>query len=152
MKIMSEFAAHVLTKGIAAKAALAAEGKSEEEISTSLGETFKFKDNRLKYFMTALDVAKESKLEKLYRVRVYTYSEGEEIPEDATQVDDIHFVAEENPLKPGTLPTVKKAGQRSGGKKDRPKGPRPSPWGESPEEAALKKAASLKAQAEKSEQ
>ena len=147
---MSEFAAHILTKGNVAKAALAAEGKSEEEITTSLGETFKFKDNRLKYFMTALDVAQESKLEKLFRVRVYTYSEGEEVPETATQVDDIHFVPEENPSKPGTLPTVKKAGERGkGGKKDRPKGPRPSPWGESPEEAAQKKAASLKAQAEK---
>lgn len=149
MKIMSEFAAHVLAKGNAAKAALEAEGKTEEEVTTSLSETFKFKDNRLKYFMTALNVAQESKLEKLYRVRVYMYTEGEDVPETATQVDDIHFVAEENPGKPGTLPTVKKAGQRGGGKKDRPKGPRPSPWGESPEEAAQKKAASLKAQAEK---
>ncbi len=146
MKLMSEFLAHVLNKGATAKEALVAEGKSEEEIEASLGETFKFKENRLKYFVSAIDVAKESTLEKLYRIRIYSYDENDKIPEAAVQVDDVYFVPEENPAKRGSLPVTAKPGQKGkGGKKDRPKGPRPSPWGESPEEIALKKAASKKA-------
>lgn len=152
MRTMSEFLVHVLNKGQAAKTALESEGKSEEEITTSLGETFKFKEDRLKYFMTAMDVAKNSTLEKLYRVRVYKFDEGETVPENATQVDDIHFVPEENPVKPGKPAVSIKAGQKGGGgKKDRPKGPRPSPWGESPEEIAQKKEASKRAAAQKAE-
>ena len=147
MKAMSEFPVHILTKGLTAKATLAAEGKSEDEIATSLGETFKFKDNRIKYFMVALGVA-ESQLEKLYRIRVFSFSEGETIPEKAVKVEDLHYIPEFFNPTPGPKPiTVKpdpKAG-RSGGKKDRPKGPKASPWGLSPEEIAAKKEASLKA-------
>ncbi len=152
MKLMSEFPAHVLTKGNAARASLLEQGKSEEEITEAMGETFKFKENRLKYFMSAMDVAKDSTLEKLFRVRVISYDENDQIPESAVQVEELYFVPEENPFKPGKAPTAKKAGQKGGGgKKDRPRGPKPSPWGESPEEIALKKAASKKAAAEKAE-
>ncbi len=139
MKAMSEFAGHILTKGLAAKAALTAEGKSEEEISTSLGETFKFKDNRLKYFMTALDIA-EANLDKLYRIRLFTFEEGENIPEKAVQVEEIYYVPEffggPKEAKQSQVKTVARGG---GGKKDRPKGPKSSPWGPSPEEIAAKK-------------
>ena len=69
----------------------AAEGKSEEEVAASLGETFKFKDNRLKYFITALTVA-ETNLEKLYRVRVVSFTEGEKVPEKATQIEELHYL------------------------------------------------------------
>lgn len=146
MKLLSEFPAHILAKGETAKEALAAEGKSEEEIATSLGETFKLKENRLKYFIPAINVAKESTLEKLFRIRIYMFDENDKIPEGAVQVEEAYFVPEVNPAKPGKPPTAKKAGDKGGrGKKDRPKGPKPSPWGESPEEIALKKAASKKA-------
>ena len=145
MKAVSEFAGHILTKGIAAKTALTAEGKSEEEITTSLGETFKFKDNRLKYYMAALGVA-EANQEKLYRVRAFTYEEGETVPEIAVQVEEIYYVPEffTGP-KPAKPVATKQEGRGGGGKKDRPKGPKPSPWGMSPEEMAEKKKASQKA-------
>ena len=143
---MSEFPAHILEKGNTAREALIAEGKSEEEITEAIGEKFKFKENRLKYFMSAMTVAKESTLEKLFRIRVINYTETDTIPESAVQVEDVYFLAEENPFKPGSAPVAKKAGKKGGGgKKDRPRGPKPSPWGESPEEIALKKAASKKA-------
>jgi hypothetical protein len=150
MKAMSEFPVHVLTKGLAVKAALTAEGKTEEEVSTTLGETFKFKDNRLKYFMTALSVA-ETNLEKLYRVRVFTFSEGEKIPEKAMQVEELHYVPEFFNPTPGAKPVTEKPapGARGGAKKNRPKGPKSSPWGLSPEEIAAKKEASLRAAAAK---
>lgn len=146
MKAMSEFPVHTLTKGIAAKAALVAEGKSEEEISTSLGEMFKFKDNRLKYFMTALGIA-ETQLEKLYRIRIFSFEEGETIPEKAIKMEELYYIPEFFNPTPGPKPiTVKPDPKaRSGGKKDRPKGPKASPWGLSPEEIAAKKEASLRA-------
>lgn len=150
MKAMSEFPVHILTKGVEAKAALSAEGKSPEDISTSLGETFKFKDNRLKYFVAALDIA-QANMEKLYRVRVVTFGEGEQIPEKATLVDEVYYIPEFFALAPGPKPVTVKAAPagRGGGKKDRPKGPKTSPWGLSPEEIAAKKEASAKAAAAK---
>lgn len=152
MKAMSEFPVHILTKGVAAKAALVAEGKSEEEISTSLGETFKFKDNRLKYFIAALGIA-ETQLEKLYRIRIFSFEEGETIPEKAVQIEELYYSPEFFNPTPGAKPITVKPdpkAARSGGKKDRPKGPKSSPWGLSPEEIAAKKEASLRAAEAKS--
>lgn len=148
MKAVSEFPAHILTKGIAAKAALLAEGKSEEEISTSLGETFKFKDNRLKYFIAALGVA-EANTEKLYRVRLFTFNEGENIPEKATLIEEVYYIPEFFQGLQPAKPIVTRADARAGGKKDKPRGPKSSPWGMSPEEIEEKKAASARAAAAK---
>jgi hypothetical protein len=148
MKALSEFAGHILTKGIKAKETLSSEGKSEEEVSTALGETFKFKDNRLKLFIAAIDVA-AANLENLYRVKVYSFEEGETIPENAVKVEDSYFVAEFFTGPKPAKPVVSKKDLKSGGKKDRPRSPRPSPWGASPEEIAEKKAASLRAAAAK---
>lgn len=150
MRAVSEFAGHILVKGIAAKAALVAEGKSEEEIATSLGETFKFKDNRLKYFTLALGVA-EANLENLYRVRAFTFEENETIPEKAVKIEEVYYVPEFFTGPKPAKPVATKKESRGGGKKDRPKGPRPSPWGASPEEIAEKKAASLRSAAAKAQ-
>jgi hypothetical protein len=57
MKSVTEFANFTLNKGLQAKATLLAEGKSPEEVQTSLGETFKFEGDKLKYFVNALEVA-----------------------------------------------------------------------------------------------
>lgn len=148
MKSVSEFPAHTLTKGLSAKAALVAEGKSEEEVATSLGETFKFKDNRLKYFMTALGIA-EANTENLYRVRLFTFAEGETIPEKATLIEEIYYVPEFFGAKPAEKREPVKTIPRGGGGKKENKGPKSSPWGLSPEEIEAKKAASRNAAAAK---
>ncbi len=149
MKAVSEFPAHTLIKGLAAKAALVNEGKSEEEIVTSLGETFKFKDNRLKYFVAAMGVA-EPNTENLYRVRLFTYGEGETVPEKAVQIDEVYYIAEFFSGATGPKPVTGKPDPKArGGKKDRPQGPKSSPWGLSPEEIAAKKEASARAAAAK---
>lgn len=140
MKAMGEFPVHILTKGIAAKTALAAEGKNEEEIATSIGETFKYSDNKLKYFMAALGVS-EANQDKLYRVRVVSFAEGEKVPENAVQVEEAYYIPEFFQNNPGAKPVlVKAAPVKRGGKNDRKDKDKSSPWGLSPEEAAAKKA------------
>lgn len=150
MKAMSEFPAHLLLKGLELKKNLVTEGKTEEEMLASLGESLKLKENRLKYFMAALGVA-EANSDKLYRIRVLSFEEGETIPEKATKIEEAYFIPEFFTQAPAAKPITVKAGPagRGGGKKDRPRGPKASPWGLSPEEIAAKKEASLKAAASK---
>ena len=149
MRAMGEFPVHILTKGIEAKKALMAEGKTEEEISAAIGETFKYSEGKLKNFITAVGIV-EPKTEKLYRVRIFAFNEGEKVPENAVQVEELHFVAEYFGDKPtGAAPVTEKVSRSGGAKKDRPRGPKPSPWGLSPEEINAKKEASLRAQAAK---
>lgn len=148
MRAMGEFPGHILIKGIEAKKALVAEGKSEEEISTSIGETFKYSDNKLKNFLTAVGLV-EAKTEGLYRVRISSFNEGEKIPDGSVKVDELHFTTEYFGNKPAPKPVTEKVDRRGGGKKDRPKGPKSSPWGLSPEEIEAKKEASARAAAAK---
>ncbi len=149
MRAMGEFPVHILTKGIEAKKALVAEGKTEEEISTSIGETFKYADNKLKNFLVAVGIV-EPKTEKLYRVRIFAFNDGEKVPENAVKIEELHFVAEYFDDKVvAAAPVTEKVNRSAGGKKDRPRGPKASPWGLSPEEINAKKEASLRAQAAK---
>ena len=150
MKSVTEFPQFRLEQGIKAKNELSAAGKTPEEISTSLGETFKFEGDKLKHFVAAIDVASQN-AENLARVLVVQLNEGETVPNKAVQVEAHHYVPE---FKTGPKPvvTVKDlakggpAGKKGGRNENR--GPKPSPWGISPEEKAAKKAASLKAQKE----
>jgi hypothetical protein len=151
MKAMSEFPAHLLLKGLELKKNLMTEGKTEEEIMTSLTEALKLKENRVKYFSAALGIA-EANTDKLYRIRVLSFEEGETVPEKATKVEEVYYLPEffaQNVV--AAKPVTVKAGPagRGGGKKDRPRGPKASPWGLSPEEIAAKKEASLRAAAAK---
>ena len=147
MKAMGEFPAHTLIKGIESKKALMAEGKTEEEISTAIGEAFKCSDTKLKNLITAISLV-EPKTEKLYRVRIFSFNEGEKVPENAVKMEELHFVPEYFPEKVvGAAPIKEKMDHKAAGKKDRPRGPKASPWGLSPEEINAKKEASLRAQA-----
>lgn len=140
MKSVTEFAVFTLNKGLAAKAALATQGKSPEEIQTSLGETFKLEGDKLKYFINALDVAGQNQ-QNLKRVFVISLSEGEAAPAQATQVEELHYVPEFlNSAKPVAAATDGKPGRggkggRGGGRGDKKGG---SPWGMTPEEKAAK--------------
>jgi len=137
MKSVTEFASFVLTKGLTAKTALVAEGKTPEEIEQSLGESFKLESEKLKHFVAALDVAAQN-AQNLRRVLVVGLNEGESAPAKAVKVEEHYYVPEfiltAAPIK--TDAGGKKGGRGGkGGKKD---GPKSSPWGLSPEEKALK--------------
>lgn len=147
MKNVTEFWNVNLFKGLQAKEALAAEGKSPEEIQTSLGESFKMEGDKLKHFINAIDVASQNK-DKLHRVLVVTFGEGEAVPPKAVKVEEHHYVPAF--IKEAPAPTEKK--DEKGGKGGRPNrggggggkregGPKSSPWGLTPEEIAAKKGA-----------
>lgn len=146
MKAITEFPQHILEKGLQAKTALTTEGKTPEEIQQSLGESFKYEGDKLKCFANAIDVAGQN-MEKLTRIRVINFSEGENIPPKATKLEEYYYVPEfaTPPGKPMTqkiAPGGGKGGAKKGARRD---GPKSSPWGPSPEEIAAKKEASLKA-------
>lgn len=144
MKSVTEFFSHKLVKGNEAKAALVAEGKSPEEIEQSLGEAFKLEGDKLKFFVNSMKVA-EDNAEKLGRILVYKMDEGESVPPKAVLLEEHCYIPEfqKSAMAPVLTKATKDSGQKKGKRKD---GPKSSPWGISPEEAAAKKAASKKNQ------
>lgn len=138
MKAVTEFPSFTLTKAVAAKASLAAEGKSPEEIQTSLGETFKMEGDKLKHFVNAVNVAGQNP-NNLRRVMVISLNEGEAAPAKATKVEEHYYVPEF--LVTASAPKADTGrGGRPGGRggKGGKGGPKGSPWGLSPEEKAAK--------------
>lgn len=147
MKSVTEFWVVVLNKGLQAKTALAAEGKTPEEIATSLGETFKYEGDKLKHFVAALDVAAANP-EKLMRVLVVSLTEGETAPAKAVKVEEHHYVPDfqQEARKVVTTKADPKANQGKGKGGGRGSGaPKTSPWGLTPEEKAAKKGGGAKA-------
>lgn len=154
MKNVTEFWNVTLFKGLQAKEALAAEGKTPEEIAANLGETFKYEGDKLKHFTNAIDVASQNK-DKLHRVLVVTLNEGEAAPAKAVKVEEHHYIPAF--LKEAPAPAAdgkdEKTGRggkggrpnRGGGGGKGPGGPKSSPWGLTPEEIAAKKGASKNA-------
>jgi hypothetical protein len=148
MKAVTEFASFTLNAALKAKAALAAEGKSPEEIQAALGTTYKYEGEKLTYFLTALEVA-AANADGLKRVLVVRLAEGEKAPAKATQTEDIAIYPEAlvqaRPDKPkDDGKRGGKGGRGGGGRGDSPKS---SPWGMSPEEKAAKLAKSQASQA-----
>ncbi len=139
MKAVTEFPSFTLTKGLTAKNALTAEGKTPEEIQASMGETFKLEGDKLKHFINAVDVAGQNGA-NLKRVMVVSLNEGEAAPAKAVKVEE-HYYVPEMIITSAPAPKADakggKFGGRGGGKGrgDKPKG---SPWGMSPEEKAAK--------------
>lgn len=141
MKSVTEFASFALQKGLTTKTALAAEGKTPEEISAAIGESMKLEGDKLKYFIGALEVAAQN-VDGLSRVMVVSLAEGENAPAKAVKIEEMHFVPEFK-MAPKAVVNKKDLRAATGGKgkgdrKDRPKG---SPWGITPEEKAAKKKA-----------
>jgi hypothetical protein len=148
MKSVTEFWNVTLLKGLKAKEALVAAGKSAEEIAQGIGEAFKMEGDKLKHFINAMEVA-IAHPEKLQRVLVVTLAEGENAPQKATKVEEHHYVPDfvkEN--KPAEAKDAKGGGRKGGrpNKGGRGDGPKSSPWGLSPEEKAAKKAGGQKNQ------
>lgn len=151
MKAVTEFANFTLSQALKQKAALAAEGKTAEEIQEQLGQSFKLEGEKLGYFMTALEVA-ASNSENLKRVMVMKLNEGEAAPSKATLANELHYVPEfhidfkaQQAAKKNDRGGKGGRGGRAGGER----GQKESPWGMSPEEKAAKLAKSQAAQAAK---
>lgn len=150
MKAVTEFASFTLNAANKIKATLTAEGKSPEEIQTTLGATYKLEGEKLGYFITALDVAAANN-ENLKRVLVVRLAEGENAPAKAVKTDDIAIYAEAmvqyRPQQP-KKDEGKRGGRGGKGGKGGGRGePKSSPWGMSPEEKAAKLAKSQASQA-----
>ena len=141
MKSVTEFANVTLQMGLKTKAALAAAGKSVEEIATGLGEAFKYEGDKLKHFVNALEVAIQNP-ENLKRVLVVSLAEGEKAPAKAVQGEAHHYVPEfhSDAKKVHTNASAKgDRGGRGGGKGKGGGKPKESPWGLSPEEKEAKR-------------
>ena len=143
MKSITEFAQPVLLKVLAAKTALANEGKTPEEISAALGETFKLEGDKLKYIQAAAELVVGKPTFR--RVLVTSFAEGETAPAKYQKIEDTHYLVEVLELaKPAAVVAPGKGGRggpRSGGNKAGG-APKTSPWGASPEEIEAKKKAS----------
>ena len=144
MKSITEFAKHLLVMGISARAALVAEGKTPEEIQASLGATFKYEGDRLKYFINALDVAGQyPKTDDLRRLLVVSLAEGESVPAKAVKVEEIYYLPEFLiAMNPQAVFKQDGKGGRGKGRPGRGGGSREmreSPWGLSPAQKAAKK-------------
>jgi hypothetical protein len=152
MKAVTEFPSFTLTKAIAAKNALAAAGKTPEEIQTSLGETFKLEGDKLKHFVNAVDVAGQNEA-NLKRVLVVSLNEGESAPNKATKVEEHYYVPEFLITSAPAPKADAKGGRHGGGRGGKGRGDKPksSPWGLSPEEKAAKGAGKAAAKTEKTE-
>jgi hypothetical protein len=141
MKSVTEFPSFKLLQGLKTKTELTGAGKTPEEVQQALGETFKLEGDKLKYFSNALDVAGQN-TEKLTRVIVVTFAEGESVPPKATKVEEHHYIPEFQAEPKGAGQKVQKG---AGGKDKKGKGgPKESPWGLSPEQKAAKKGAGNK--------
>lgn len=145
MKSVTEFAQFTLNQGLQTKAALAAEGKSPEEIQTGLGEKHKYEGDKLKHFVNALGVAEQNK-ENLRRVVVISLAEGEKAPAKAAEVEGTYYVPEFTNTAPSAPKEQGRGDRRGGGRGGKGGGDKKgSPWGLSPEEKAAKKGGAPKA-------
>jgi len=136
MKSITEFQPSTLQKVLAAKNTLTAEGKTAEEISAAIGETFKYEGDKIKYALAAAELAKDKTA--IRRVLVASFAEGEKPAPNYQQVEDTYYMVETFNAKPAVIEKADTRGgpRRGGGNK--PGGPKSSPWGMSPEEKAAK--------------
>lgn len=145
MRSVTEFFSFKLAKGLEAKNALAAEGKTPEEIQASLGETFKFEGDKLKHFLNCMEVASQN-MENLTSIQVIALNDGETAPAKGVKIEEFYYLPEFKSTTPPPAMGLKKKPGSGGpgggkGKSDRPK---TSPWGLTPEEIAAKKGGKAK--------
>jgi hypothetical protein len=139
MKSVTEFANFTLSQALQIQTALAAEGKSPEEVQAGLGEKFKYEGDKLKHFVNALGIAGQ-KSENLRRVVVMSLAEGEKAPTNGTQIEE-HFYLPEYLTEMKKVHAAPAKDQKGGGKGGNRGGKeKESPWGLSPEQKAAKKA------------
>jgi len=116
MKSVTEFAVFSLQKGQTVQADLATQGKTPEEIEASMGESFKLEGEKLKYFLNAINVAKEATSGRLKRILVVTFGENETVPAKAVKVDETYYLADYHLEAPKVNPDAKKTAEAGRGK------------------------------------
>lgn len=136
MKAVTEFSVFTINKATQAKAALAAAGKTPEEIQESLGKDFKLEGEKLNYLIQSIDVA-STNTTNLKRVLIVKLNEGEAAPAKAVQVEEHHFIPEFFVTAAPAAAANSKSG-KGGPRGAKSGGPKSSPWGLSPEEKAAK--------------
>jgi len=142
MKSVTEFPNFKLLQGLKTKSELTAAGKTPEEITAQFGETYKLEGEKLTYFLNAVEVASQN-TEKLVRVKVVQFNEGESAPPKAVKIEEHTYIPEfQKEAGKVFLGKPQKGGGNNQKKKD---GPKESPWGMSPEQIAAKKAGGNKA-------
>lgn len=142
MKSVTEFPNFKLLQGVKAKAELTAAGKTPEEVSQQFGETFKLEGEKLTYFLNAVTVASEN-MEKLIRVKVVQFNEGETAPPKSVKIEEHTYIPEFQ--KEAGKPFLGKPQKGGGNQNKKSSGPKESPWGLSPEQLAAKKGGGNKA-------
>lgn len=136
MKSISEFQSFTLQKIAAAKSQLLADGKTPEEVSAAIGETFKLEGDKLRYALTATDLIKDKP--SVRRVVIVGFAEGEAVGPKYQKVEEDYYLVDMIETRPVVhAATDKRGGPRRGGG-NKPGGPKSSPWGMSPEEKAAK--------------
>lgn len=135
MKSITEFQPATLQKVLAAKNSLAAEGKTAEEISAAIGETFKYEGDKIKYALAAAELAKDKTA--IRRVLVASFAEGEKPTANYQQVEDTYYMVETFNAKPAVIEKADPRNARRGGG-NKQGGAKGSPWGMTPEEKAAK--------------
>lgn len=141
MKSITEFQPSTLQKVLSVKTTLTAEGKTAEEISAAIGETFKYEGDKIKHALAAADLAKDK--QAIRRVLVVSFAEGETPSSNYQKVEDSYYMLETFNAKPFVAEKTDSRGPRRGGGKQG--GPKGSPWGMSPEEKAAKNKPTAKA-------
>lgn len=137
MKSITEFQPTTLTKILNTKNALAAEGKTPEEIAAAIGETFKYEGDKIKYAIAAAELAKDKT--PVRRVLVASFAEGEKPAPNYQQVEDTYYMVEMFNAKPVVMEkTETRGGPRRGGGNKGGGSKGGSPWGMTPEEKAAK--------------
>lgn len=119
MKSVTEFAVFALQKGQTVQTELLAQGKSPEEISTQMGESFKLEGDKLKHFINALDVAKQATSGRLKRVMVVSFGENESVPSKAVKVEESYYLPEYHLEAPKVTAEADKKGNGAGRGKGR---------------------------------
>ena len=133
MKSVTEFAYPLLQKVLAAKTTLTTEGKTPEEVSTAIGESFKLEGDKLKHILAASDLVVDKTAVR--RVVVVSFAEGEPAPAKYQKVEEFHYLVDIVELTKFVPPSKS---DRRGPKKGGREGAKSSPWGMTPEEKAAK--------------
>jgi hypothetical protein len=132
MKNITEFNVFNLSRALSIKNELATAGKTPEEISAGIGEAFKLEGDKLKYFVASLELI-AGKTEKLKRVFVVSFAEGETVPASVQKVEEQHFILDyhQAPRAPAPADDGKRGKGRGGrdGGRGGPGGGRGGPTG-----------------------
>src|SRR3989338_5533215 len=92
MKSISEFQSFTLQKISAAKSQLLTDGKTPEEVSAAIGETFKLEGDKLRYALAAADLIKDKPTVR--RVVIVGFAEGETVGSKYQKVDEDYYLVD----------------------------------------------------------